>query len=262
MATDFHGTTALVTGASSGIGAVVAERLAARGADLVLVARRTDRLTDLAARLRRDHGVSAETVAADLAAPDGPRRVVDAVHERGLRVGTLVNNAGFGAHGDVADADPGRLDDMVTLNVNAVVTLTRGLLPDLLAVGRGAVVNVASIAALQPLPHMATYGATKAFVLSFTEALSAELRGTGVHALALCPGATRTEFFEVMGSESPAVGRFQTPEQVGDTLFAALDRRRPPAMVVSGSTNRFLGSATHLLPRRAVLAVSARMMAA
>lgn len=261
MTLDIRGTTALVTGASSGIGAVVADRLAARGADVVLVARRADRLTELADRLTREHGVDAETISADLTAPGGPQQVIDTVRDRGLRIGTLVNNAGFGAHGDVVDADPDRLDAMVTLNVNALVTLTRGLLPDLLAVGSGVVVNVASTAALQPLPHMATYGATKAFVLSFTEALSVELRGTGVHAITLCPGATRTEFFEVVGSEDPAVGTFQTPEQVADTLFRALDRRRPPSMVVSGTANRVLGAATHLLPRRAVLAVSARTMA-
>lgn len=261
MTTDFRGTTALVTGASSGIGAVVAERLAARGADLVLVARRADRLTELADRLTRLHGVSTETITSDLAAPGGPQQLVDTVRERGLHIGTLVNNAGFGAHGDVVHSDPDRLDAMITLNVSALVALTRGLLTDLLSVGSGVVVNVASTAALQPLPHMATYGATKAFVLSFTEALSVELRGTGVHAIALCPGATRTEFFEVVGTEDAAVGRFQTPEQVADTLFGALDKRRPPSMVVSGTANRLLGIGTRALPRRAVLAASARAMA-
>lgn len=261
MAITFTGTTAVVTGASAGIGAVLAARLAARGADLLLVARRGDRLTALADRLQTEHEITAGTVTADLATPEGRQHVLDTVRERDLRVGTLVNNAGFGTYGDVADTDPDRLDQMIALNVASLTTLTRGMLPHLLAVGSGAVVNVASTAALQPLPHMAAYGASKAFVLSLTEALSVELRGSGVHAIALCPGATRTEFFDVVGSEEPAVGRFQTADQVADTLFRALDRRRPPSMVVSGAANRLLGAATRVLPRRAVLAAGARAMA-
>ncbi|WP_407319515.1 SDR family oxidoreductase [Isoptericola halotolerans] len=261
MAITFTGSTAVVTGAGAGIGAVVAARLAARGADLLLVARRGDRLTALADRLQTEHEITASTVAADLATSEGRQHVLDTVRERDLRVGTLVNNAGFGTYGDVVDTDPDRLEQMIALNVGALTTLTRGMLPHLLAVGSGAVVNVASTAALQPVPHMAAYGASKAFVLSLTEALSVELRGSGVHAIALCPGSTRTEFFDVVGSEEPVVGRFQTADQVVDTLFRALDRRRPPSMVVSGTANRLLGAATRVLPRRAVLAATARAMA-
>ncbi|MDO8143557.1 MULTISPECIES: SDR family oxidoreductase [unclassified Isoptericola] len=259
MTLDLHGSSAVVTGASSGIGAVVAARLAARGADLVLVARRTDRLEELAARLRAEHGVAVDVVPADLTTPDGVTEVVKAARAADRPVGTLVNNAGFGTHGPFVEEDPQRVDDEVALNVTALTNLTRALLPDLLAHGSGAVVNVASTAAFQPLPRMAVYGATKAYVLSFTEALSVELRGTGVHAIALCPGATRTEFFDVVGSEEPAVGRFQTADQVADTLFRALDRRRPPATVVSGRANALAGALVGVLPRRLALAAVSRV---
>ncbi|NNU26654.1 SDR family NAD(P)-dependent oxidoreductase [Isoptericola sediminis] len=259
MTLDLHGSSAVVTGASSGIGAVVAARLAARGADLVLVARRTDRLEELAARLRAEHGVAVDVVPADLTTPDGVTEVVKAARAADRPVGTLVNNAGFGTHGPFVEEDPQRVDDEVALNVTALTNLTRALLPDLLAHASGAVVNVASTAAFQPLPRMAVYGATKAYVLSFTEALSVELRGTGVHAIALCPGATRTEFFDVVGSEEPAVGRFQTADQVADTLFRALDRRRPRATVVSGRANALAAALVNVLPRRLVLAAVSRV---
>ncbi|MEG3616352.1 SDR family oxidoreductase [Isoptericola haloaureus] len=261
MTLDLHGSSAVVTGASSGIGAVVAARLAARGADLVLVARRTDRLEELAARLRAEHGVEADVVPADLRTSDGVTAVVKAARAATKPVGTLVNNAGFGTHGALLEEDPERIEDEVALNVAALTDLTRALLPDLVAHGSGAVVNVASTAAFQPVPRMAVYGATKAYVLSFTEALSVELRGTGVHAITLCPGATRTEFFDVVGTEDAAVGRFQTPEQVADTLFRALDRRRPPATVVSGRANALAGAVVGALPRRVVLAAASRLTA-
>ncbi|GAA4723315.1 SDR family oxidoreductase [Isoptericola chiayiensis] len=259
MTITFRGSTAVVTGASSGIGVVVAARLAARGADLLLVARREDRLTELAQRLRDDHGVRTTVVAADLATPDGVTAVVEAARATGSPVGTLVNNAGFGTYGDLVTEDPDRLGTEIDLNVRALTTLTRVLLPDLLAHGSGAVVNVASTAAFQPVPRMAVYGATKAYVLSLTEALSVELRGSGVHAITLCPGPTRTEFFDVVGTEDAAVGRFETPDQVADTLFRALDRRRPPATVVSGRANAAAAALAGMLPRRIVLAVSARL---
>ncbi|WP_402463192.1 SDR family NAD(P)-dependent oxidoreductase [Isoptericola aurantiacus] len=261
MTLGLHGSSAVVTGASSGIGAVVAARLAARGADLVLVARRTDRLEELATRLRAEHGVAADVVPADLTTPDGVTEVVKAARAATKPVGTLVNNAGFGTHGVFLEEDPGRVDAEIALNVAALTNLTRALLPDLLEHGSGAVVNVASVAGFAPIPRMAVYGATKAYVLSFTEALSVELRGTGVHAITLCPGPTRTEFFDVVGTDDAAVGRFETPEQVADTLFRALDRRRPPATVVSGQGNRATAALAGIAPRRLVLAAAARLTA-
>jgi len=253
---DHHGTTALITGASSGLGAEFARALAARGADLVLVARRADRLETLAATLRTQHGVQVRVVPADLTAPGAAsalRAELDGVH-----IDTLVNNAGLGHYGDLADTDPELVRDMVQLNVAALVDLTRTFLPDLRA-GRGALVNVASTAAYQPCPHLAVYGATKAFVLSFTEALHAELRPTGLRVLALSPGATRTEFFDVAGSDAQ-VGRMQESAEVVGLAMRALDRRRTPASIVSGRSNGLTAVAARLSPRRVTLAVSDRLM--
>jgi len=255
----YLGQTALVTGASSGIGAAYARELAARGADLILVARREDALTALAERLIGEHGRRVEVVAADLAEPGAANRVAQRVAALGRTVDILVYNAGFGAHGDVADADPARLTAMVQLNCAAVVDLTREYLPGLLARRRGTIINVASTAAFQPVPHMAVYAASKAFVLSFTEALWAEARPAGVRVVAICPGATDTAFFDVAG-EDAALGRRRTPDQVVATTFRALERGRPT--VVDGKGNALLASLTGLAPRRTVIRVTERTMRA
>lgn len=261
MPLDHHGTTALITGASAGLGAEFAHTLAARGANLVLVARRADRLEELAARIRADHGVGVHTVPLDLAAPNATHTLFTAVRERGLTIDTLVNNAGFGMHGALAQADADRIDEQVQLNVATVVSLTRAFLPEMLHSGRGALLNVASTAAFQPVPHMAVYGATKAFVLSFTEAVAFEARGSSLRVTAICPGATRTEFFEVVGTEKAAVGSFQTPRDVSATAMRALDARRTPAAVISGRANRAVATLARLVPRRLVVPVTARVMA-
>jgi short-subunit dehydrogenase len=260
MTIDYRGTAALITGASSGLGAEFAAQLARRGADLVLVARREDRLRELAERLEREHGVRAVPVALDLASPDAPRELRTRLDELGIRVGTLVNNAGFGMKGAFAEADPARIGEMVQLNVAALVALTREFLPEMMRSGRGALVNIASTAAYQPCPNMALYGATKAFVLSFTEALAHETRASGLRVLALSPGATRTEFFEVVGTESAAVGRFQTPAQVVSLAFGRLDRRRMPLSAVSGAGNAASAVFARIMPRRLTLAVSGRVL--
>jgi short-subunit dehydrogenase len=256
MTIDYRGTTALVTGASSGLGAEFAAQLARRGADLVLVARREDRLRELADRLEREHGVRAVPVALDLAGLDAVQRLRVRLDELGIRIGTLVNNAGFGMKGPFAEADPVRIDEMVRLNVAALVALSREFLPELQRAGRGALVNVASTTAFQPCPNMALYGATKAFVLSLTEALAYETRDTGLRVLALAPGSTRTEFFDVVGTRTAAVGRFQSPEQVVSLALRRLDRRRMPLSVVSGLGNAVGAVGARLLPRRLTLAVS------
>jgi uncharacterized protein len=173
-------------------------------------------------------------------------------------VDVLVNNAGFATHGVFADHDRMRLHEEVTLNVSAVVDLTAALLPAMVGRQRGAVINVASTAAFQPLPYMAVYGATKAFVLSFTEALWGELEGSNVRVLALCPEATETEFFEVAG-ESASVGRRQAPGQVVTTALRALDQGRP--CVVSGRANAVTALLPRLLPRRTVIRVTRRLLA-
>jgi short-subunit dehydrogenase len=200
---DSMGKWALVTGASSGIGEEFARKLAERGENLVLVARSRDRLERLAGDLTRVNGVEARVMAFDLSTPDGPASLLEALTATGVFVELVVNNAGFGSAGNLASLDAAREAAMVRLNVDAVAALTRGLLPPMLDEGRGGFINVASTAAFQAVPYMATYGASKAFVLHYTLALAAELRGTGVRAMALCPGPVRTGFQEAAGIPGP-----------------------------------------------------------
>ncbi|WP_347977095.1 SDR family oxidoreductase [Microbacterium sp. ProA8] len=259
MTVIYRGTTALITGASAGLGTEFAEQLAARGADLVLVARREERLRELAERLEAAHGIRATVIPLDLSRADAAATLRAALDERGIRVQTLVNNAGFGMKGAFVEAEAGRIAEMVQVNVANLVAVTRELLPELVADGRGSLVNVASTAAYQPCPNMAVYGATKAFVLSFTEALAYETRESGLRVLALSPGATRTEFFDVVGTEDAAVGRFQTPAQVVGLAVRELDRGRR-ASVVSGWVNAVAAKLAGLLPRRLALGVSGRVL--
>jgi len=191
--------TCLVTGASSGIGAEIARRLAARGHGVTLVARRKDRLDALADELISAHGVRAEVVVCDLADATARGRLVDSVARLGLDVDVLVNNAGFGAAGPFVLLDRERAVAMVRTNVEPVVDLCAAYLPAMVARQRGGILNVASVAAFQPYPRYATYAASKAFVLSLSEALTIELEATGVTVTALCPGPVRTEFVQVAG---------------------------------------------------------------
>ena len=259
MPFDASGTTVLITGASAGLGAEFARRFAGRGADLVLVARRADRLEQLAAELRAAHPVTVTVLPFDLAAPGAGARLRSELAARDIRVDSLINNAGFGTHGDFASADLDRLTSEIQLNVTTLVELSHTFLPDLLR-GRGALVNVASTAAFQPTPGMAVYGATKAFVLNFTEALWAEARGTSLTVLAVCPGPTRTEFFDVVGSEDAAVGRMQTADQVVATALRALDRRSTPPSVVSGLMNWVSSVSTRFATRRIGALASGRLL--
>jgi len=193
------GQTVLITGASSGIGTELARQLAALGHGVTLVARRKEKLDELADELRRAHGVEAKVIAADLIAADSRAQVITDVRSGGDLVVGLCNNAGFGSFGLYADLDKERESDMVRLNVLALHELTGAFVDPMIARGAGAILNVASIAAFQPLPNMATYAATKAFVQSFSEALHAELHGTGVSCTSLCPGPVPTEFGERAG---------------------------------------------------------------
>ncbi|MFE6967774.1 SDR family NAD(P)-dependent oxidoreductase [Isoptericola sp. NPDC057653] len=239
-------TTALITGASSGLGAEFAEQLAARGHDVVLVARSADRLAALAERLRAEHGVAAHVLVQDLAAPDAARQVADGLVARDLAVDLLVNNAGFGTCGRFEEIDRPRDHDQLMVNVVALVDLTHALLPGMLARGGGAVVNVASNAAFQPSPYFAVYGAAKAFVLSFGLALRQEYRGRGVRVLTLCPGPVETGFFDAIGTRRAAVtGATTTPPPVVRAALRALDRDR--GYVAPGLGNAL---AAHLAPRR------------
>lgn len=261
MTLQLKGTTALVTGASSGLGTSYAEEFARRGADVVLVARREDRLRELADRITAQHGVTATVIAADLAAPGAAAALRAETDARGLRIHTLVNNAGFGMHDDFVDADAARTAEMIDLNVNALVALTREYLPSMVAARAGVVVNIASTGAFQPCPGMAVYGATKAFVLSFTEALAYEVRATGVQVLAVCPGATATEFRAVSGLHAERMSQDDsaTPEEVIATTFAALDSGRIGS-VISGGRNAVLAWLTRFVPRRTATAMAARVL--
>ncbi len=253
----YQGKTALITGASAGIGAEFARALAARGVNVILVARSEGRLRALADDLTRDHGVRAEVVAADLTRVGAAEELRAAVDARGLAVDLLVNNAAFGTHGPFEALAPARDHDEVILNVAAVVDLTHLFLPAMLARGDGAVVNVASLAAFFPAPYMAVYGATKAFVLSFSEALWAECRGRGVRVLALCPGATATEFFDVMGTDGGVRGPKRAPARVVETGLRALDRGRSYA--VDGRANYLTAQAPRVMPRGLVARLMERM---
>ena len=259
MGVDFRKQTVLVTGASSGIGAEFARRLAARGSSLVLVARRKDRLEELAGELR-PHGVTVHVVAADLAQPGIGQRLAEEV--AGFGVTSLVNNAGFATFGPFHEEDPERLRQEVAVDVNAVVEISRAFIEPLRANGHGFLINVASMAAYQATPWSSVYGATKAFVVSFTEGLWVESRGTGLRVVVLSPGATRTEFFEVVGTEDMAGGtKMQTAGEVVATAMRALDRRVTPVGVISGRMNRVMAFAgRHFVSRALSARVTGRMV--
>ena len=258
----YRGRTALITGASSGIGAAFASALAARGSDLVLVARSGDRLRAAAAELTGRYGIRAHVSPADLSGPDGVRAVVDDVQASGLDVELLVNNAGFGTHGPFEELDPDRELEMIAVNVTAVVALTRAFVPAMVHRGGGGVLNVASTAAFQPTPGMATYGATKAFVLSFSEALAAEYRGRGIHVLAFCPGPVETGFASGTGNQEFATSDFfagaPTPEEIVPAALDALARGR--SVAIPGVLNKALAQAPRLAPRSLTARVAQRYL--
>jgi short-subunit dehydrogenase len=240
---------ALVTGASSGIGEEFARQLAARGHDVTLVARRSDRLQALAKELRQRHPAKISVHTADLATHAGRGPVATMLRTKGPWL--LVNNAGFGTRGRFADLDAKREAEEVELNVVALHELTAAVIPGNVAARGGAVVNVASTAAYQALPYMATYAATKAFVLHFTEALSLELHGTGVRAMALCPGPTRTEFDEVAGVS--VLFDKSLPMSAAAVVRSALRTLdRGHAICVPGAHNLVLAQGPRLVPRAAV----------
>lgn len=240
---------ALITGASAGLGEGFARALAERKQNLLLVARRADRLDALAAELGVCHGVTVETLAIDLAVPGAGERLMAEAAARGLTVQTLINNAGFGARGDFAALDLAMQERMIALNCTALVDLCHRVLPDMIARKRGGILNLASTAAFQPGPWMAVYYATKAFVLSFSEALHEEMKDKGVRVAALCPGPTRTEFSDVAGmGESALFKRLATgPEGVVRDGLAALDGNK--AVKVAGASNAFLAQSIRFTPR-------------
>ncbi len=251
---DFRGKTALITGASSGIGREFAYALARRGAKLLLVARSGDKLHDLTAELRRDYACDADFLAVDLSTTDAVPTVGHLLKATGTVVDVLINNAGFAAYGRFETIPWTLQRDEMLVNCMAAIELTHLLLPGMQARSDGAVINVASTAAFQPDPYMAIYGATKACLLSFSEAVWAENRHRGIRVLALCPGATQTGFFDVVGAKEAAVGTPMPVASVVQDALWALDRSRNYRIV--GTQNRLLANLQRLLSRE----MSARLV--
>ncbi|MFC8826019.1 SDR family NAD(P)-dependent oxidoreductase [Streptomyces sp. NPDC057137] len=249
------GRTALITGASSGIGEEFARQLAARGANLVLVARSLDRLDALAESLRTTHRVDVVTEKLDLSAPDASDQLFRRTTQLGISVDILVNNAGLDFLGPATELPVPKLAALIDLNVRTVLENTVRFLPAMTAQGDGVIINVASTAAFGPAPYMAAYGASKACVLSFTQAVSAENAGTGVRILALCPGPTETPMMS--GRDSP-LGKKRTPEHVVDTALKALSTRK--TSVVDGPLNAFFARVVARLPASVLLTMATRTM--
>ena len=256
---NYVGKTALITGASSGIGEAFAHILAARHMNLVLVARSADKLHVLAQALSEQHGIRADVVPADLCGEGAAQEVYQRTQALGVPVDLLVNNAGFGTSGCFDTLTLEREHEENMLNVTALVDLTHAFLPAMVERKAGGVINVASIAAFQAVPYQAIYGASKAFVLSFSLALWAEYRKVGVRVLALCPGPTATNFFTILGAgELPMMGSMHTPEAVVMTGLRALEQGRPYA--VEGRRNAFGAQITHMSPLALTMRVFARVM--
>jgi uncharacterized protein len=248
---------ALITGASSGIGAAFARALAARHQDLVLVARSAGKLEALAEELTAKHDVRADVITADLADPHAADAIVAELAARDISIGMLINNAGFGTLGEFVGLDPARERDEVFVNAFAPHALTRALLPAMVARRSGAIINVASTASFQPVPYMATYGATKAFLLSFSEAVAEEVRPYGVRVLALAPGYTTTAFHD-HGLDQARMGHARSAEQVVEVAFRALERGK--SVVVDGFSNLAMVNASRFAPRWLVARVAANML--
>jgi short-subunit dehydrogenase len=250
---------ALVTGASGGIGEELARILARHGYDLVLVARSADKLAALAERLELDHGIQVRAIAKDLARPDAAAEIHEWLAAEGLTVDVLVNNAGMGLLGKFAEIGIEGDVEMLRLNVEAPTLLTRLLLPSMLERGSGRILNLASTAGFQPGPLMAVYFATKAYMLSFSEALANEVAGTGVTVTALCPGPTETGFSSHAGSEQSRLfqGATMDARTVAEAGYAALMAGKP--VVIPGARNRLLAFGVRLAPRWLVTQIARRM---
>lgn len=257
MRNDDRTTRALVTGASSGIGEAFAKALAARGCDLVLVARRQDRLDRLSKELEARHGISCTALAFDLSAPHPGARLRALIDGD---VDMLVNSAGFAVQGPFVEGDTEDFARVLAVDVGAVVDLCHAFLPEMVRRRRGAILNVSSTTAYQPVPTLAVYAAAKAFVLSFSQSLWYEARQHGVTVFSFAPGPTRTEFFDVIGETATAVGRMQSANQVAAAGLRALERRWTPPSAVSGVSNSISAALARLVPRRVLMPVLARSL--
>jgi len=250
--------TALITGASYGIGASFARELAGRKTDLILVARSEDKLQQLATELQERHGITAEAIALDLTEPAAGTQLFETVTQKELTVDLLVNNAGFGDYGTFADRDLERQLDIVQLNIKVLVELTHLFLKEMRERRAGSIINVSSIGGFQPMPYMSVYAASKAFVLSFTEALRAENNNTGVTLQALCPGPTESNFFEnakfPQSVSATSSQNYASSEEVVRDSLDALNKNQ--SNVVTGSfINQVIVNLPRFLPREMLVNV-------
>lgn len=260
MERQLAGWRALVTGASAGIGEALARRLAAEGANLVLTARRKERLERLAVALRQAYGVDVRVEAIDLSEPRAGTHLYERTEGQGLAIDLLVNNAGFGTYDLFLNTSWGRLHDELSVNVVALTELTRAFVPHMVERGRGHVMNIASIAAWLPCPDFAVYAATKAYVRNFTEALDYELKGTGVRAICVAPGGTKTEFTEVAGQRVKSSGErmMMTAERCADIAVRKMLAGR--RTVITGWLNSLMMWSLRFLPRALMPWVGHRSM--
>jgi uncharacterized protein len=258
---------ALVTGASAGIGAAMAQELASRGHAVILVARRKQRLQALAAELTEAHGVRTETVSCDLGRASARGRLPGQIEDLGLDVDILINNAGFATNGPFAESDAEREIEQVRVLVEAPVALTRAFLPGMVSRGQGAILNVASTAAMQPLPYSAGYSAAKAYVKTFSEAIHAEVKGKGVTVSTICPGPVRTDFWEISGWAVAGGETFEsavpkpawiTPQQAAKEGIDGLDAGR--RVIVPGLQVRTAMRAAEYVPHAITLPIIERVM--
>ena len=253
----WRGKWALVTGASAGIGRAFATELAAGGTNVVLVARRRDRLEELAAQLVAQGGVRAEVFAADLASPEASDKILKFTRDGGIEIDLLINNAGFGAYGEFPNVELSRQLEMVNVNISAVMRMTHVFAQPMMQRRRGDILIVSSTAAFQPVPYMAVYAATKAFDLHFAEALAEEMYAHGVRVCALCPGSTASEFHSIAREPKRIQRRQETAEKVARTGLAALASGR--SYVISGAMNYISTHAERLATRRTVARVAGKM---
>ena len=257
MIKEWNGKWALVTGASAGIGKALAVELARGGTNLVLTARRRDRLESLAHELSSTYKIRCEIVTADLTQASAPGEIFRFAKDKGLQIELLVNNAGFGQYGELHTVEVERLLEMVQVNCSAVLHLTRLFLPEMVARRSGDVLIVSSVAAFQAVPYISTYAATKVFDLFLAEGLAEEMKPFGVRVSALCPGTTTSEFHELAGHPSHSKGREQSAETVAQNGLKALAAGRN--YVISGLANYLGAHGQRLVPRRFVTRIGAKM---
>lgn len=249
-----------MTGASSGLGAEFATQLAARGLHVVLVARRADRLERLAAQLRAEYDVEVRVVVQDLGMPDAAAALHEKVTSAGTTIDVLVNNAGIGTTGDVLDTDLVRIENLLQVNVTALTGLSRLFAADMVRAGSGAILNIASVAAAVPAPHMAVYSASKAYVASFSQALAIELDGTGVRVVTAMPGTTATEFAESGGCIPGPASMHAAADAVVTSMLAVFDEGRTPLVATHSKSDAITAALLPRLPRRPTLRLLERAM--